>query len=206
MKSTPTNNETTAWLTEGITEKEFFARWALVYDSKKERTRRSRKAYYQLKAPTIRTQLRESYRRHSKKRVEFARDYRKKMKLDPVRMDRYRKLCREKARVRSVTDIKWLLRKKLRTRINMAFKHYEKSRGTVELVGCSMEQLKKHLESLWAPGMSWSNYGRWGWHIDHKKPCIAFDLSNPEEQRACFHYTNLQPLWEYDNLSKGHRI
>jgi hypothetical protein len=51
--------------------------------------------------------------------------------------------------------------------------------------------------------MSWDNYGFRGWHIDHKKPCALFDLSLPEQQRECFHFSNLQPLWAADNLAKG---
>jgi hypothetical protein len=51
--------------------------------------------------------------------------------------------------------------------------------------------------------MNWSNYGLHGWHIDHIRPCASFDLSKSEEQRKCFHYTNLQPLWAKENLSKG---
>jgi len=53
------------------------------------------------------------------------------------------------------------------------------------------------------PGMTWDNYGYYGWHIDHKVPCSNFDLSKPEEQYKCFHYTNLQPLWAEENLIKG---
>ena len=48
----------------------------------------------------------------------------------------------------------------------------------------------------------WDNYGQKGWVIDHILPCCSFDLSKPEEQRKCFHYSNLQPLWESDNLRK----
>jgi HNH endonuclease. len=51
--------------------------------------------------------------------------------------------------------------------------------------------------------MSWDNYGRDGWHIDHIRPCASFDLTDPEQQRQCFHYTNLQPLWAADNIRKG---
>jgi hypothetical protein len=51
--------------------------------------------------------------------------------------------------------------------------------------------------------MSWNNYGIKGWHIDHIKPCSSFDLSDLEQQKKCFHYTNLQPLWWYDNLIKS---
>ena len=51
--------------------------------------------------------------------------------------------------------------------------------------------------------MSWENHGTW--HIDHRVPCAKFDLTKKEEQEKCFHYTNLQPLWAKDNLSKGNK-
>lgn len=71
------------------------------------------------------------------------------------------------------------------------------------LVGCSGEQLAAHLESLFVDGMTWQNYGKNGWHIDHKRPCASFDLTDPEQQKQCFHYTNLQPLWWWDNIAKS---
>ena len=78
-----------------------------------------------------------------------------------------------------------------------------KSERTQVLIGCSPDFLKQHLESLFTEGMTWENYGHKGWHVDHIRPCASFDLSDPEQQKECFHYTNLQPLWWYDNLSKS---
>ena len=52
--------------------------------------------------------------------------------------------------------------------------------------------------------MTWDNHGEW--HIDHIKPCASFDLTDADQQRECFNYTNLQPLWAKDNLSKGAKI
>lgn len=75
---------------------------------------------------------------------------------------------------------------------------------TLALVGCSLAFLESHLSKQFTDGMSWENYGRW--HIDHIKPCASFDLSDPAQQRACFHYTNLQPLWAAENIGKGCRI
>jgi hypothetical protein len=48
--------------------------------------------------------------------------------------------------------------------------------------------------------MSWDNWSLKGWHIDHIRPISSFDLSDPAQQKECFHYSNLQPLWAIDNL------
>ena len=93
----------------------------------------------------------------------------------------------------------------LRRRFLFVLKGHQKSDHTLNLIGCSREQLIKHIEFQFKDGMSWDNYGRVGWHVDHRIPCDFFDLSNPEEQRKCFHYTNLQPLWWQDNYRKGSR-
>jgi hypothetical protein len=58
-------------------------------------------------------------------------------------------------------------------------------------------------EKLWKPGMTWNNWARKGWHIDHIKPLSSFDLENREELLQACHHTNLQPLWWFENLEKG---
>lgn len=73
----------------------------------------------------------------------------------------------------------------------------------IDLIGCTGPDLVRHLESLFTEGMSWDNYGKDGWHVDHKRPCASFDLSDPDQKRQCFHYTNLQPLWWWDNIAKS---
>jgi hypothetical protein len=94
----------------------------------------------------------------------------------------------------------------LRNRMNLALSGINKTASTEELLGCSFDVFIEHLESQFKDGMSWDNRGRTGWHIDHIQPCASFDLSNPDQQRQCFHYTNMQPLWAADNFSKGSRI
>lgn len=101
------------------------------------------------------------------------------------------------------TDISYRIMKCIRTRIYGAIKNNWKSEHTIELLGCSIDELKKHLESKFLLGMTWENYGRYGWHIDHVIPCALFDLSIVKEQKECFHYTNLQPLWAEENIRKG---
>lgn len=84
-----------------------------------------------------------------------------------------------------------------------------KSKSTLELLGCSPSELREYLESLFQDGMTWENYGNPNgdhshcWHIDHIKPCASFDLTDPDQQKECFHYSNLQPLWSEDNFKKS---
>jgi len=96
----------------------------------------------------------------------------------------------------------------LRSRLQSAIRKGVGSSGkkcdkTLNLLGCSVDELKAHLEKLFQPGMSWDNHGINGWHIDHIRPCASFDLTDPDQQRQCFHWSNLQPLWANDNWAKG---
>jgi len=102
---------------------------------------------------------------------------------------------------RILKDINYKLKHFLRSRIFHALKNNSKSKITTELLGCSIKYLKKYLEKQFTKNMTWQNYGKW--HLDHIKPCASFDLSDPEQQKLCFHYTNLQPLWAEENLKKG---
>ena len=68
----------------------------------------------------------------------------------------------------------------------------------------SWKDLKKHLENQFVEGMSWDNYGEW--QIDHIVPCASFDLSDPNQQRICFNFRNLQPLWAKDNQRKQDKL
>ena len=76
----------------------------------------------------------------------------------------------------------------------------------IKMLGCSFEFLRNYIESKFLEGMTWENHGYYGWHIDHIIPCSSFDLSIKENQFKCFHYTNLQPLWAFENLSKGDKV
>lgn len=95
------------------------------------------------------------------------------------------------------------IKKKIRSRVHNALKYYKKCAYTEKLLGCSLDEFKEHIEKQFLPGMSWENNTRHGWHIDHIRPISSFDLSKPEEQLKAFHYTNCQPLWAKDNLSKA---
>jgi hypothetical protein len=114
---------------------------------------------------------------------------------------RYRAKQRERSKRRRKADINFRLTCLLRVRVCLALAGKLKAARTLELLGCTIEQLRAHLESLFLEGMSWDNHGEW--EIDHIRPCASFDLTDPSQQRACFHYSNLQPLWWLDNIRKG---
>lgn len=105
---------------------------------------------------------------------------------------------------RANTHPEYKIRKSLRTRIYHAVKNGFKTDKTMRLIGCSLEYFIAYLESKFQDGMTLENYGEW--HIDHIRPCASFDLTNPDQQRQCFHYTNLQPLWAKDNLLKSDKF
>lgn len=103
---------------------------------------------------------------------------------------------------RLLTNLRYKMRKNLTTRIWWAMRAKEcKSENVLKLLGCTVDELKDQLQKQFLLGMSWENYGEW--HIDHIRPCASFDLIDPAQQRACFNFKNLQPLWAKDNLSKG---
>jgi hypothetical protein len=92
----------------------------------------------------------------------------------------------------------------LRGRLSQAIRHNYKSGSAVKDLGCSIDDLRKYLESKFTSDMNWNNYGRKGWHIDHIVPLCKFDLTNEVELKRACHYTNLQPLGWRDNLEKRH--
>ena len=102
---------------------------------------------------------------------------------------------------RRCVDINFKLLGNLRGRIWCALKGICKSKKTKELLGCSIKKFRIYIQSKFTKGMSWDNYG--AWHIDHIIPCARFDFSKISEQKKCFRYTNLQPLWAKDNFIKN---
>lgn len=112
---------------------------------------------------------------------------------------------RKRSNERYHSDLSIKLMWNLRGRIYALVKGADKSLHTIELLGCSAGELEEHFKSLFTEGMTLEKLRNGEIHIDHVIPCSAFDSRNSEEQEICFHYTNLQPLWAFDNLSKGNR-
>ena len=157
----------------------------------------------------------------NKKRVyvpEKRKEYiRKKISEDPDYFSSRMKLYREKNRgkiknykkeynkIKNKTDILVRIARTLRDKVRVTIKKTKATKfaHTKELVGCSFEELKLHIEKQFTEGMSWEEFNSGRIHIDHFLPCCSFNLVDEEEQRKCFHYTNLRPLWAEDNLRKA---
>ena len=154
----------------------------------------------------------ETYLRNKQKRKEYSAAWYRKNKEASAKYSKiYKQKTKQKRNAREKerrdTDARVAMLNRLRNRLRKLISQTPNARKadtTLRLVGCDFQQFMRHIESQFKPGMHWNN--RVLWHIDHKHPCALFDLTDPAQQRACFHYTNLQPLWAYENLSKGAKI
>lgn len=128
----------------------------------------------------------------------------KKEQQNRRQTEEYRNKRNSEHRIRYKNDSDYKLLYNLRGRVKSAFSYSgnDKDISSLELFGAPMDMVKNHISSKFDEYMSWENYLNGDIHIDHTIPCEAFDLSDKEQQKACFHYTNLQPLWAADNLSK----
>jgi len=170
-------------------------------------------------------------RRKDPNYLEEQRQYSKKKRADPIgheklkeSVKKYRQTEKGKAKVRELDEKRrkldsrkeWMKEFKLRPhntirhrlceRLRCALKRQGliKKSSIANLIGCTIPELKNHISKQFLPGMTWKNMGEW--HIDHIIPCAVFDLTDPKQQKQCFHYTNLQPLWAIDNLKKSAKI
>jgi hypothetical protein len=107
---------------------------------------------------------------------------------------------------RESIDPAFRLVNQIRKKIYLTLRLEQKYARSLELLGCTAIEAREHIERQFTQGMTWDNWAIDGWHIDHIKPIASFDLSNEEQQRQCFHYTNLQPLWANDNYKKSDKI
>lgn len=126
--------------------------------------------------------------------------------------ERHREWMRNRRKHRLATDPSYRATVAMRRRLYMAIRNqvYDgwniRSGDAVRLLGCTMAEFVAHIESLWSDGMTWGNWTRDGWHIDHIVPLSSFDLSDAGQLKAACHYTNLRPLWAAENLRKGSRV
>jgi hypothetical protein len=160
-------------------------------EENKEKIKMNKRRYHEDNAAAIIKKSSEWYFKNKKLKQEYDKEYRKRTSSK----------LKERFITRYYEEPIFRLRDNIRGLILQSFKKngYSKKSKTMEIIGCSFDELKRHLESKFKEGMSWDNRGEW--HIDHIIP-LALGATE-EEVIALNHYTNLQPLWAKDNLSKG---
>lgn len=183
------------------------------YDLYLERKRKAAKKFRQLNPEKSRNSSRKAYQKHKEKRSKKAKEYRAKNKeyiyqknkeWVKENKDRVRKYMREYNSNRRTNDPMFIINRRCGGRIRDAFRYkgYAKKSRSSQLIGCEWEHLQMHIENQFVDGMSWEN--RHLWHIDHIIPMAS--AKTVEELEALCHYTNLQPLWAKDNMSKGAKL
>ena len=131
------------------------------------------------------------------------------IKNDPIKYKKLRKYLNNWEKNKKQNDLNFRVKKLMSSRIREALKSQKvlKDERTINLLGTNnIQKVRKNIEKQFLFGMSWSNHGVWGWHIDHIIPLSSFNLKKKKEQKKAFNYKNLQPLWAEDNLSKGNKI
>ena len=173
-------------------------------ESKKKSDRKYHKKYYSI--PENKLKINKYSRQYQLDNPEKQKEYHKKyIKTEygvKVRRE-YRKKIYDKKYGMDKDPI-FTLKLILRNRLKNALKNGFKKGKTLEMLGCSIEEFKYYIEKQFTPKMNWENYGDY-WELDHIKPCDAFDLSNLEEQRRCFTFTNIQPLEKINNRIKSNK-
>ena len=180
--------------------------WKNITDPK-ERLKAYYKAYKKVWCKNNKDKLKTYWLKCRNKKNEKQKIYRKENK---EKVADYYKTNKDKIRVhlnnKLKTDIQFKLSHNLRARLHSAIKGNYKVGSAVKDLGCTVEELKQYLESKFQSGMSWDNWSSDGWHIDHIKPLASFDLMDRQQLLEACHYTNLQPLWANENLTKSDKI
>ena len=180
------------------------------YEKNREKLKESQKVYRDNNPEKIKASSKVRYGKIREEQNVYLKVWRKK---NPEKINVYHKVWRKNNREKTNATTKTYysknpsirIAKNLRERIRQALKGISKSARTEKLLGCSFDYFRKYYFSLFTGDMTITDVMNGRIHIDHIKPCASFDLTTKEEQRKCFHYTNLQPLWAVDNLSKGAR-
>jgi len=183
----------------------------------KEKERETTRKYRENNKEKIRERLR-IWRENNKEKIrEKRRNYylnnrEKELALQRIWNSKNSKRKKEREKIymrnRYHIDPDFKLRMSLRSRFWYELRKHlaTKEESSLVYVGCSIKQLKEYLENKFEEGMTWDNWSINGWHVDHIVPCSSFDLTKEKEQKKCFHYTNLQPLWAKDNRAKHNKL
>ena len=160
------------------------------------RCRRVSSKQWRLKNPEKYELTTQRYRRTEKSKTRRIKWVEKnKLKLreqNKLKEQRYR----DQMKTRAIVTL-------IRNRVHAVLRDNKKSERTIKLIGVvDWQDIRDKIEAQWEEGMNWDNWTKYGWHLDHVRPCASFNLSDPDQQKVCFNWRNLQPLWGEENWSK----
>ena len=136
---------------------------------------------------------RDSFQKHKRQRMRKSSEWQ--------RSERGKKYRRDLSRKKYKNNPVYNLQCRLRSRLRDCLFRQTMTESTSNLLGCTWDHLKVHIEKQFHAGMTWENMGEW--HVDHIIPCSAFKDDLQETQKIAFWYQNLQPLWARKNLVKN---
>ena len=178
-------------------------------EANREKKAAKAKKYYEANKEKIITQVKEYYEANKEKKKEYRQANEERMKeykkeYYQTNKEKVKEYIKQYQKERRKTDPLYKMKGNLRIRTSFAFKNkgYSKTSKTQEMLGVDWEIAKAHIERQFKKGMNWDNYGEF--HIDHIIPLAS--ANTEEELKKLCHYTNLQPLWAEDNLSKSDKI
>lgn len=184
----------------------------IYYLENKDKVIENVKVYRENNLDKVKYSMKKNYEKNRESLLEYKKEYHRKHKDKYQSMnkiyqienkDRINFMKKEYISNKRKNDNLFKLKESISGLIRYSIKHrgyYKKSR-TEEILGCTIEEFKNYLESLFLDSMSWENYGEW--HLDHIIPVSWAE--GEDEVIKLNNYKNFQPLWAKDNLSKGNR-
>lgn len=175
----------------------------------RERDKVGHKKYYKTeKGKATSKRSREKYQKTEKykiasKRFAVKNNYKYQKRWKKTERGRASNNASKMRRVRKYPIVRLISIQRSRLSAILKVKGVKKKLKTLDYIGCTATELKKHLEGMFQEGMTWNNYGKNGWEVDHIIPLRSFDLKTEEGKKKALHYSNLQPLWREDNLKKA---
>jgi hypothetical protein len=182
-----------------MTYKKYIKTADLSPEEREIRNKKSRESYLRNK-PNKLKYMKNQYYLNRESKIEYVKKHYHSIKhtLDNTKINENQRKYHLKL---YATNTHFKVKTVLRNNINQCLNYGYRNKSVEYVLGCNMDFFRDYLESLFLPGMSWDN--RSEWHIDHIVPAKHFDLTILADIKKCFNYSNFQPLWKYDNLSKS---
>lgn len=186
-------------------EKDYYKEW---YEKNKKHNLERVSLWYKAHKEEVLEKHKINYKLNPKKVIEATHNWQKNNREKYNAWARNwaknnREKINKKVAFKKLNDINYKLKNDYRKRIHTSLIRNYKKGKSLEYLGCTIPELKIHLEKQFKPGMNWNNHKIKGWHIDHIKPICNFNFKNEEEIKKALHFTNLQPLWAKENWKKN---